>query len=88
MLDCVVRNEGEPDVVQISGGEPTLHPELFAILDEAYARPIRTARVMAAEPKRLRTSSRVSQNHPPRHSYRAVPSRLASSPSPQATVAL
>ena len=26
MLDCVVRNEGEPDVVQISGGEPTIHP--------------------------------------------------------------
>ena len=41
MLDAVVANEGEPDVVQISGGEPTLHPELFAILDEAYARPIR-----------------------------------------------
>jgi uncharacterized radical SAM superfamily Fe-S cluster-containing enzyme len=41
MLDAVVRNEGEPDVVQISGGEPTLHPELFAILDAARARPIR-----------------------------------------------
>ena len=33
MLDAVVRNEGEPDVVQISGGEPTLHPDFFAILD-------------------------------------------------------
>lgn len=41
MLDAVVRNEGEPDVVQISGGEPTLHPDLFAILDAARARPIR-----------------------------------------------
>jgi len=41
MLDAVVRNEGEPDVVQISGGEPTIHPELFAILDAAKARPIR-----------------------------------------------
>jgi len=41
MLDCVVRNEGHPDVVQISGGEPTLHPEFFAILDMAKARPIR-----------------------------------------------
>ena len=29
MLDCVVRNEGEPDVVQISGGEPTIHPQFF-----------------------------------------------------------
>src|SRR5205085_7719803 len=27
MLDAAVRNEGEPDVVQISGGEPTIHPE-------------------------------------------------------------
>ncbi|HYL97932.1 MAG TPA: radical SAM protein, partial [Blastocatellia bacterium] len=26
MLDAVVRNEREPDDVQISGGEPTLHP--------------------------------------------------------------
>ena len=41
MLDAVVRNEGEPDVVQISGGEPTLHPEFFRILDMAKARPIR-----------------------------------------------
>lgn len=41
MLDAVVRNEGQPDVVQISGGEPTLHPQFFEILDAAKARPIR-----------------------------------------------
>lgn len=41
LLDAVVRNEGEPDVVQISGGEPTIHPDFFAILDAARARPIR-----------------------------------------------
>src|SRR6185295_13518560 len=41
MLDAVVRNEGEPDVVQISGGEPTIHPDFFAVLDLAKARPIR-----------------------------------------------
>jgi uncharacterized radical SAM superfamily Fe-S cluster-containing enzyme len=41
MLDAVVRNEREPDVVQISGGEPTIHPDFFAILDAARARPIR-----------------------------------------------
>lgn len=41
MLDCCVRNEGEPDVVQISGGEPTIHPEFFEILDLAKARPIK-----------------------------------------------
>lgn len=40
MLDAVVQNEGEPDIVQISGGEPTIHPNFFAILDAAKARPI------------------------------------------------
>ena len=41
MLDAVVANEGEPDVVQISGGEPTIHPQFFEILDAARRRPIR-----------------------------------------------
>lgn len=41
MLDAVVANEGGPDVVQISGGEPTLHPDFFTILDAARSRPIR-----------------------------------------------
>jgi tetraether lipid synthase len=41
MLDAVVRNEREPDVVQISGGEPTLHPDFFEVLEMAKARPIR-----------------------------------------------
>jgi uncharacterized radical SAM superfamily Fe-S cluster-containing enzyme len=41
MLDAVVRNEGEPDIVQISGGEPTLHPDFFAVLDMAKAKPIK-----------------------------------------------
>lgn len=41
MLDTVVASEGQADVVQISGGEPTLHPQLFEILDAAKARPIR-----------------------------------------------
>ena len=41
MFDALVRNEGEPDIVQISGGEPTLHPDFFAILDLAKARPIK-----------------------------------------------
>jgi hypothetical protein len=41
MLDAVVASEGEPDLVQLSGGEPTLHPEFFAVLRAAKARPIR-----------------------------------------------
>lgn len=41
MLDAVVANEGEADVVQISGGEPTLHPQFWEILDAAKARPIK-----------------------------------------------
>jgi 7,8-dihydro-6-hydroxymethylpterin dimethyltransferase len=41
LLDTVVANEGEPDVVQISGGEPTEHPDFFAILDAAKRRPIK-----------------------------------------------
>ena len=41
MLDAIVRNEGHPDIVQISGGEPTLHPEFFEILNAAKRRPVR-----------------------------------------------
>jgi uncharacterized radical SAM superfamily Fe-S cluster-containing enzyme len=40
MFDAVVRNEGRPDVVQISGGEPTVHPDFFEIIELAKARPI------------------------------------------------
>lgn len=41
MLDIIVANEGSPDVVQLSGGEPTLHPQFFEILDIAKKKPIR-----------------------------------------------
>jgi len=41
MLDTIVENEREPDVVQISGGEPTLHPQFFEILDYAKSLPIK-----------------------------------------------
>ena len=41
MLDTIVANEGKPDVVQISGGEPTVHPQFFEILDIAKTKPIR-----------------------------------------------
>lgn len=41
MLDTLVASEGEPDLIQISGGEPTLHPDFFAILDAVKRRPVR-----------------------------------------------
>lgn len=41
LLDELVKNEGEPDVVQLSGGEPTIHPQFFEIMDAARRRPIR-----------------------------------------------
>lgn len=41
MLDAVVRNEREPDVIQISGGEPTLHPDFFRVLDMVKQRPVK-----------------------------------------------
>lgn len=41
MLDIIVANEGNPDVVQISGGEPTIHPDFFEILDIAKKKPIK-----------------------------------------------
>jgi hypothetical protein len=41
MLDAVVRNEGHPDVVQLSGGEPTMHPDFFTIVEMAKTRPIK-----------------------------------------------
>jgi 7,8-dihydro-6-hydroxymethylpterin dimethyltransferase len=41
MIDVVVASEGEPDVVQISGGEPTIHPDFFEILEYFKTQPIK-----------------------------------------------
>lgn len=41
MADTIVKNEITPDVVQISGGEPTLHPDILTIIKECKKRPIR-----------------------------------------------
>ncbi len=38
-LDAVVRAEGQVDVLNLSGGEPLVHPELLAFVDDALARP-------------------------------------------------
>jgi uncharacterized radical SAM superfamily Fe-S cluster-containing enzyme len=39
-VDRLVEVEGRPEVLQLSGGEPTLHPDFERILDDAVDRPI------------------------------------------------
>jgi uncharacterized radical SAM superfamily Fe-S cluster-containing enzyme len=41
MLETLVESEGQPDLVQISGGEPTIHPQILDILKLAKSKPIR-----------------------------------------------
>jgi len=41
MLDRLLETEGQPEVVQISGGEPTIHPQILNILAATQARAIR-----------------------------------------------
>jgi uncharacterized radical SAM superfamily Fe-S cluster-containing enzyme len=39
-IDRLVEVEGRPEVLQLSGGEPTIHPEFTRIVDYACSRPI------------------------------------------------
>lgn len=39
-IDRLVAVEGRPEVLQLSGGEPTIHPEFGAILEYAVRQPI------------------------------------------------
>jgi 7,8-dihydro-6-hydroxymethylpterin dimethyltransferase len=41
MLDGFVRAEGEPESVQLSGGEPSIHPQILEMLAAAKARGIK-----------------------------------------------
>ena len=41
MLDTFVAAEGEPEVVQFSGGEPTIHPDIIEFVEMANARGIK-----------------------------------------------
>jgi 7,8-dihydro-6-hydroxymethylpterin dimethyltransferase len=41
MLDAFVAAEGEPEVVMLSGGEPTIHMRILDFIDAAQARPIK-----------------------------------------------
>lgn len=39
-IDRLVKVEGRPEVLQLSGGEPTIHPDFLRILDYGVSRPI------------------------------------------------
>lgn len=39
-IDSLVAAEGRPEVLQLSGGEPTLHPQVLDIIDYAISQPI------------------------------------------------
>lgn len=41
MLATLVESEAEPDLVQLSGGEPTLHPQILDILQLLKGSPVR-----------------------------------------------
>ena len=43
MLETLVASEGQPDLVQISGGEPSINPQILDILKLAKSKPIRHA---------------------------------------------
>lgn len=39
-IDRLVQVEGRPELLQLSGGEPTIHPEFFRVLEYAANQPI------------------------------------------------
>ncbi len=57
VVDRFVAQEGEPDVLQISGGEPTVHPELVRFVKYAVEQPIQVVMIntngirLAEDPK-------------------------------------
>jgi uncharacterized radical SAM superfamily Fe-S cluster-containing enzyme len=57
ILDGFVKSEGYPEVVQFSGGEPTIHPEIVPMLRAAKERQIRHVMVNT-NGKRIATDDR------------------------------
>jgi hypothetical protein len=45
VVDRFVAQEGEPDVLQLSGGEPTIHPEIVRMVEYACAKPIQVVMI-------------------------------------------
>ena len=66
MLDRLVEIEGDPEVVQFSGGEPTIHPDLPAMIQAALDRGIRQVMVntngvrLARDDKFLETMAKLN----------------------------
>ena len=71
MIDLYLRCEGKPEVLQISGGEPTLHPDILEILSYAGQKGIEypvlnTNGIKIAERKFAETVSRtINKNTDP-----------------------
>ena len=65
MLDTFVAAEGEPEVVQFSGGEPSIHPEIVTFMEMAKERGIRVVMLntngirLARDPRFAREVARV-----------------------------
>lgn len=45
VVDRFIAAEGQPDVLQLSGGEPTIHPEFLRFVEYAYSKPIQVLMV-------------------------------------------
>ena len=63
-IDRLVEVEGQPEVLQLSGGEPTIHPEFNEILAYAMAQPIDWVQIntngirLAHDPELIQTIAR------------------------------
>lgn len=45
MIEKYVEKEGSPEILQISGGEPTIHPDFFDIVDFALSKKIQVVMI-------------------------------------------
>jgi 7,8-dihydro-6-hydroxymethylpterin dimethyltransferase len=58
MLDAFVAAEGEPEAIQLSGGEPSIHPQILDMLAAAKARGIKLVMLNKAGPSSQPTGPR------------------------------
>jgi uncharacterized radical SAM superfamily Fe-S cluster-containing enzyme len=66
MIDTIVENEGYADVVQFSGGEPTIHPQILDILALAKQKRIKAASPSSRSPTWAATIRLTRWTAPPR----------------------